>query len=248
MDVAHILIAGIILCLSSAAQSAVGFGYALYATPLLVWLGLPLPSALVLVGTCSLFQSSTGAYKLRQYVPWKLVLKGCAIRGVTTLAGMALMFQLIELDRSSMQLWLGIILCSILAMQLLLRPKPQPKIAAGWTWASYSLSGLLSGISGMGGPPIVIWAMAHDWETKRIRGLLFATFAICIPFQLVLLAATLGSQVLHDVLIGLCFLPLVYLGQKIGHPIGNRISRPRLSQLAYLILFVIGVGSIWPSL
>ncbi|MBK1792420.1 sulfite exporter TauE/SafE family protein [Persicirhabdus sediminis] len=248
MDALHLSLAAIILCLSSAAQSAVGFGYALFATPLLVCLGVPLPTAMIIVASCSLFQASTGAYKLREHIPWKIVFKGCAIRSIATMLGVTLMFVLIGMSQPTLQLYLGIILCVLLLIRIVARPKPREHVAAGWGWASFSLSGLLAGTCGMGSSPIVIWMMAHDWDTKRIRGLMFAIYTVCIPLQLILLTATIGKHAMHDFLIGLCCLPLAFIGAQIGHPIGNKISRKRLSQFAYLLLFSIGVGSIIPSL
>lgn len=41
MEILDIVIAGVIICLAGMAQSAVGFGYAMFATPLLVLIGLP---------------------------------------------------------------------------------------------------------------------------------------------------------------------------------------------------------------
>jgi hypothetical protein len=35
----------------------------------------------------------------------------------------------------------------------------------------------LAGICGMGGPPLVLWAMAHDWPADKVRAFLFACFA-----------------------------------------------------------------------
>ena len=74
MEMLDIVLAGIIILLAVAAQSAVGFGSALFAAPLLVWIGMPLPYVIALIGTCSTAQAAIGARKLRAEVPWRAAL------------------------------------------------------------------------------------------------------------------------------------------------------------------------------
>ena len=50
----------------------------------------------------------------------------------------------------------------------------------GQNTLTFTGSGVLAGLCGMGGPPLVLWAMAHDWPTQRIRGFLFAPGASAI--------------------------------------------------------------------
>ena len=54
MSVPQIVGIVIVVCLASLIQSAIGFGYALFAIPVLVWLKVSLPDALVIMVTCSL--------------------------------------------------------------------------------------------------------------------------------------------------------------------------------------------------
>lgn len=69
MEILDIVTAGIILFFAGMAQSAVGFGYGLFSIPLLVWIGIPLPSVITLVMTCSMFQAGISARKLHASVP-----------------------------------------------------------------------------------------------------------------------------------------------------------------------------------
>ncbi len=80
MELFDIIAAGVILTLASMLQSVVGFGYALFATPLLVWIGLPLPSVITLVATCSMLQAMAGVRNLRAAVPWRLSLTATGVR------------------------------------------------------------------------------------------------------------------------------------------------------------------------
>jgi len=98
MEILDIVIAGFIICLAGMAQSAVGFGYALYATPLLVWIGIPLPSVITLVATCSMIQSIISARKLHTMVPWRLSLTATAIRLASVIIGLFLLKRLVVLN------------------------------------------------------------------------------------------------------------------------------------------------------
>jgi uncharacterized membrane protein YfcA len=238
---------GIIVCLAGIAQSAIGFGYALFATPLLVWTGLPLPGIIALVATGSMIQATIGARKLHAEVPWRLSLTASAIRLSCVLVGLFLLKRLVSLDADYIRLVIGGILCLLAGIQLLWRPHPVKSMHWGWGGLAFAASGLLSGLCGMGGPPLVLWSMAHDWSTRKTRGFLFAVFAISIPVQIGLMCLTFDLSVLRDVALGIAFLPLIYLGTVIGLPIGNRMTKEKLRSIAYAILLVIGVSAVVPS-
>ena len=243
MEILDIVLAGFILCLAGMAQSAVGFGYALFATPLLIWLGIPLPSIITLVATCSMIQAIIGTRKLHATVPWRLSLTATAIRIAGIIIGLFLLKILVVLKTDHIRMLIGCILCLLVAIQFLWRPQPVKTMHWGWGGLAFIASGLLSGVCGMGGPPLVLWSMAHDWSTQKTRGFLFAVFATSIPFQIVLLSLAFGPAIFWNAAIGIAFLPLVYLGTAVGLPIGNRMEKDKLKRIAYGILFIIGISA-----
>jgi uncharacterized protein len=246
MEIFDIVIVGFILCFSAAAQSAVGFGNAMFATPLLVWVGMPLPSVITLVATCSTIQAIIGTRKLHANVPWRVSLAATAIRLAGVIVGVLLLKRLVDLNTNHIRAVIGCLLCFLVAIQLLWRPHPAKAMHWGWAGLAFTASGLLAGVCGMGAPPLVLWSMAHDWSTHRTRGFLFAVFATSIPIQIVLLILTFGTSILWSVAIGIAFLPLVYLGIAAGIPIGNRMSKKMLRLIAYAILLTVGVSAIVP--
>ena len=239
-----IFLISVIVFLSAVAQSTVGFGYALFATTPLVWLGMPLPNVIALVTTCSLLQAIIGVTRLRDHVPWRLALSATAVRLVSVIVGLLLLKRLVDLDRDTIRMVIGGMLCLLVIVQLLVRPRPAERVHPGWAGPAFLGSGLLAGFCGMGGPPLVLWLMAHDWSTQKTRGFLFAVFAMSIPFQLALMTLTLGTTILRTVAFGIACLPLVYLGTRIGMPLGDRMSRHKLRRVAYAILLVIGIAAI----
>ena len=100
------------------AQSAVGFGYALFATPLLVWTGVPLPSLISLVATCAMIQAAIGARKLHATVPWRLSLTATAIRLASVIIGLLMLKRLVVLNTNHIRMVIGCILCLLAVIYL----------------------------------------------------------------------------------------------------------------------------------
>jgi hypothetical protein len=244
----EIVAAGIVILLAGIGQSAVGFGYALFSTPLLVWLGIPLPDIIALVSTCSMAQSIIGSRRLRASVPWRWAFIASALRVASVVVGVLLLKRLVELDPAHVRMVIGAILCFLVIVQALWRPPPVAALHWRWAGLAFTASGLLAGVCGMGGPPLVLWSMAHDWPSQKVRGFLFAVFATSIPFQLIIWGFMFGPSVLRSAALGIAFLPLVYIGSLLGMPIGNRMARDRLRRIAYAILFVMGLTAILPAL
>ncbi len=248
MEIQEILITGLILCFAGLAQSAAGFGYALFATPLLLLCGMALPQAITLVVTCSLCQSLTGLHHLRAVVPWKSSFAASGIRLTGICIGLFALKVLVQLEPEKIKLTVGIILCAIVCLQLIVRPNPQVSPHPAWAGIAFLGSGLLSGICGMGGPPLVLWSMAQPWDSRKVRAFLFGVFSCSLPVQLILLSLTFGMEILRFAGLGLLLFPFVWLGTMMGLPIGNRIEKPQLQKIACLILLVVGTGSIWSVL
>lgn len=235
---------GVIICLAAVGQSAVGFGASLFATPLLIFLGLPLPNAIALVTTCALMQATMGARTLRAEVPWRLALISTGVRLLSLFAGILVLRELVQFDPDDIRMVIGLLLCLLVMVQLVWKPHPVPSLHWGWAGLAFLSSGFIAGICGMGGPPLVLWLMAHDWSPRKTRGFLFAVFATTIPIQIALLWWTFGGSILWMVGLGIALFPVVYLGTTIGLPIGNRMAKPRLRAIAYSILLLIGISSV----
>lgn len=246
MEILDIVGVGGVIFLAGMGQSTVGFGYAMFATPLLTWIGLPLPNVITLVATCSMIQAAIGARKLQADVPWRLSLSATAIRIAGVAIGMLLLKKLLALNTDHIRMVIGSILFLLVAIQILWGTRAVKVLHWRWAGLAFIASGLLAGLCGMGGPPLVLWSMAQSWSSQTTRGFLFAVFATSIPVQILLLSMMFGIDILWNVVLSIAFLPLIYLGAAIGLPIGNRISKETLRRIAYGILLVIGVIAVVP--
>ena len=242
-----VLMAGV-LCLASTVQSAIGFAYALVATPLLIWADIPLPHVVTMVAACSFLQAVIGARHLRASIPWRVTLLAMAVRVSMLMVGLLILRRISAWDTGRIKFAVGMVLCLLVITQLFGRDRPAREIHWAWGPLAFGASGLLAGACGMGGPPLVLWALAHPWPVEKTRGFLFAVFAASIPIQLVLLYLTFGTDILRILIITLLLSPAVFAGAAIGLPLGNRLSRPVLCGIVYAVLLVIGLSSIVPYL
>jgi uncharacterized membrane protein YfcA len=243
-----IALAGGIICLAVAAQSAVGFGSALFAAPLLVWIGMPLPNVIALLATCSTAQASIGVRKLHADVPWKAAFVALAVMTLGLLAGLFALKKLVSLNSDSIRMVMGGVLCLLVGLQCVWRPRPVKRLHPVWGGIAFLTSGFLGGACGMSGPPLVLWSLAHDWSSQKTRGFLFAVFAINNPLSLLVLTLAFGPSVLWGAALGIAFLPLVYLGTRIGLPIGNKMKKDTLKKVAFALLMLIGVSATLPAI
>lgn len=238
----------IILFFASILQSAIGFAFALFATPLLTYTGLPLPAIVTLVSSCSFLQSLVGTVKLRKETPWKAAMVATVFRGLSVIFGIFLLKQAIYLNQLYIRMLIGILLVILVLLQVFIRPQPQEKLHWFWGLSAFCGSGFLSGLCGMGGPPLILWVMAHNWSNNKSRAFLFATFTAALPIQLTLMSLNFGKEIWHYFLLALCITPIIYLGSIIGLALGAKLNKNQLKSCAYALLLFIGFSAIIPVL
>ncbi len=246
MSLIVVIEAGVIIFLAGILQSAVGFGFALFATPLLLWIGIPLPNVIALVATCSMLQAIIGSGRLKASVPWRLSFVATAVRLSGMAFGIFLLKRLVMIDIAHIRMVIGIVICVLVIAQMLMKPEPAKTTRRGWAAIAFTVSGVLVGLCGMGGPPLVLWAVSHNWSTQKIRGFLFAVFAETIPVQIIVLGITFGTPIFRSAALGLLCLPILYGSTLIGIPLGNRMRNEWLRTVAYSILLVIGLSAVIP--
>ncbi|MHB1157501.1 MAG: sulfite exporter TauE/SafE family protein [Phycisphaerales bacterium] len=225
-------------------QGAVGFGMGLFSIPIMLWLGIDLPVAIAALTVSTFAQSIYGAMTYRQHIPWPAVARTTPLRLIFMLVGLAALWRIDSLPRHNIKQIIGAAILTILVAQQALRAKPRHVVPIGWAWLAASLSGFMAGAIGMGGPPIVLWAMAHDWPSRVTRSFFWVSFGLLSPVMIVAMALTFGSPVWHGLLLGLICAPLTLLGARLGMGIGERLNRQRLRSVTVALLVLIAVGAI----
>ena len=128
---------------------------------------------------------------------------------------------------------------SVVTTQLL-RPTPRPQVGRLWTSIAMSFSGL----SGTGGPPLVLWSMAHDWSSDRMRTTLWLLFTPRAPFLLALMYLNFSTLVLKALLLVLFATPLLWAGSALGFRLGDSLTAAHLRPVATGVLLLTGASAI----
>jgi len=244
MGAEQLIIAAVILFFSSMTQAMIGFAFNLIAIPLLIWTGFALAEAVVLTSIPIFVQLMTNAWKLREAIVWKDVIPAASIRYITLPIGIGLLYVINHLDTAYIKQLVGVMLLLILATQLFITFKPREQLHFVWSILAFGLSGIMLGMLGMGGPPIVLWLMAHHWEPKRTRAFITTVFLFASPVQIILLYGKFGEELSHAFIWGIAATPIVIISALIGVRIGNNFDKVRLKKAVMFFLFLTAVISI----
>ena len=234
------IIIGAVLLAGSALQATVGFGYGLFAVPALLLCGWAPYEAMAIVGACVIVHGWFCIWQSRHELLWGqlwwLIAIACAMQPVgnlvlSKLVGKAVLSQVF-----------GCLLLAGLAARAWWRPAPREKLPALWGIVAMAWAGLLSGVAGMGGPPIVLWLYAHKWSNDRIRVSMWTIFSTMNVTNLVWLACRFKPPViLHAAGLGLLFLPVVVLGTLPAIWANQRLPHVTLRRVAMALLIVMGL-------
>lgn len=225
-------------------QGTVGFGSGLLAIPLLLWAGLPLPESIALVMTVGMCQTGYSAWHYRQHVPWRNAIAASFWRAASLPVGLWLLTMMVDLGQQRVKQVVGVAVALAVVTQWLGKARPRKALPGYWMPIAGISSGIMAGAVGMGGPPIVLWAAAHDWSSRQTRSFLWATFLMVMPLQLGLLVWQFGGSVLVACQAGLALVPVAFAGVQLGHRLGNRLSPARLRTAMFLVLLAIAAVSI----
>ena len=227
-----------------AVQGAVGFGAGMFSISLMVWAGVELPSAIMIIGCGAAAQCGWNLYRYRSHVTFKELLPLFFARVLMMPVGVMLLGLLVGLGTGRVKQFVGLMLLIVLLIQWLGRVKPREHIGRGWTVLAGSLSGLGAGMVGMGGPPVVLWVMAHDWPARKSRSFLWASFLMLIPLNMTMLQVRFHGRLWGAMLIGLCLTPVVVVAAELGQRLGGLMNRRRLRAVALTLLLLLAVASI----
>lgn len=237
----------IVLC-GGFLQGTVAFGFGLFGVPLLMMVGLSMPTVLAIIAVCTVVQTASGVHHLRQSVPWKIVGTSLLLRSISMLAGIWVLHRLATYPHSLLNFWVGLTLLLMLILQVAWQPQPKDRLHMGWDLAAFLGSGFSGGLCGMGGPPLLLWVMAHNWSSVRTRAFLFASFMCLVPIQLAVLYWTFGHDVVYGMMLGAAFSPVVLLGSILGLRQGEHLSKPRLKRVVFVLLSLVALNSMAPEI
>lgn len=236
-------LAGIIIFCCSYIQTVAGFSYALFAVPLLMLIGFDLPAAVILSFPGSFITRLLVVHHCREHIEWKplwAMLPFCLGGLVIGISGLK---HLSSLPPESVRQYVGTLILLTVCMRSCVKIKPRDSIPLFWGFLAAFFSGILGGVANIGGPPLVLWLVAHKWSVARTRSLIPAFTLMMIPLQLSLLWIVFGSKMLLlNISIGSIFLPLIILAAFIGNYSSQKLSADKLRTIIFILLIIIGVS------
>jgi uncharacterized protein len=239
------LAAGVAVLTGAALQSAIGFGFALVAAPLLFAATSP-PEAVGLMIVLALEVSllTLLTERRRPQPVWRDVVAVVAWSLPGALAGVAV---LRALDDVALQL---LVTAGVLvALAVNLRAAHRAPVAAHdpprWARPAAGLaSGALNTSTSTGGPPIVLLLMSRDLPPGVVRDTLTATFLGCGPVTAVALLVTSTGEAVPDATAVAALVPLTAIGQLCGRRVFARLAASRTYErvLTVVLLLTVAIG------
>jgi len=233
-----------VLFFSSVVQGAVGFAAGLFGIPLLMLTGVSFPDAVAISLVAAAPQNIIPAWQLRHEIDYRRALRPMLIRYALLPLGVCVLWLVGHGSKDAASQIVGVIVLLVVAAQRALHVSPQERLHIGWEWLAFGLGGFLLGFCGMGGPPMVLWVLAHDWSMNRARAFLFYIFATGLIPQAVLLWLFFGTEVVDAMLLSAAALPVVLLGLWCGLILSRQIPDQLLKRASVVVLVLIAIGAI----
>jgi uncharacterized protein len=225
-----------------------GFGFGIAAVPLLS-LALPPAKAVPFVVVLQVIVGGVGLRHAWSLCDWRAVggLSPGLVLGIPI--GLAV---LTTLRADTVRLAIGcLILASVLLLWRGLRLSRTPSRAL--TIAVGLVAGVMSGLSSMGGPPIVVYllALSHEAAIVRASSIVYFMLAAMVSLLLMSLNGLIDREILSW---SVASVPVLMAGTYLGNW-GFRHSRPHYHRLTAMVLLSVlallliarGLGGWWAS-
>lgn len=234
----------LILCAGIFVQSAAGFAAGLLIVPALLWCDYTIPAAQCSLLVATIPQNAWGVWALRESIsPPQVAWPGLGrIAFLPAGAWVLSAMESLQID-TIRQIVGGVVVAATVAI-LVFRPQPREKLSPIWGLIAFPLSGFLQGLVGMGGPAMVFWVQAHDWNSQRTRAFLFAMYLVSILPALTILYLFFGDRIIKAGLVAAAMIPLLLVVTYFGLRFGTTLGRERLRQVSLGLLLLMGLAGL----
>ena len=222
---------------------ATGFGSSIVAVPLYAhW--FPLAFAVPLVTTMDVYAASSSVLRQRAHVAWPVFLRllpamliGMAIGGTL----------LLKLSRTPAVFALGIFV-TLYGSYVLSGARGLRQAPAWLVWPIGLVGGVFSALFGTGGPVYIVFLSAriHDKFALRATSALVVSVSVWIRFAMFVATGLLLDTSL--LVLGVCLLPVMIMGLKLGNRLHQALSGAGVLRLIAGLLVVNGVSLVFRAL
>lgn len=223
-------------------QAAGGFGFAVVATPLYLMLVAPQTAIHLVVIIATALSAAVLPGLLRAVAPGLLL--RLAVGSLIGLPPGLVAFR--YSNATVVRVVAGTTVLGFAVVLVLLRrggrSEGTPRLAGSRNrdLAAGAVSGIVTALAGMAGPPVLIYLMLAGATSQTIRATLLAFFALVYAATLAANAATIGipgqSWIAASIL-----LPFAVVGGLVGRPLGDRLGADGFARLAIALLALAGL-------
>jgi len=231
------LVACLILACAEAIYVLLGFGAGLVAVGLMAMIMPELRDVVVLLLLVNLPAEIYVVAASWRHISWRGVL--LIMSGVAT--GIPLGSWLLSAGDLGLLLTLLGVVMAVAGGAFLLSPERPPRTLPAWIAPPVGLvSGVLTGLFGTGGPPLIFYYQLRGSDKAAFRGNLMAIFLLMTAVRVPSYAA-FGLITAPRIWSSLAVLPAVLVGAFIGDRVHLRIAEASFRRLVSIALVIIGV-------
>ena len=175
---------------ASFVQRTIGFGFGIFIMTALPFLMPSYAEAVTLSGLLSLTSATVIMFKYVKYVTWKRILPILAAFAIFSTIAVLL---LDRIEGPAMRITLGIMLIFLSLYFSFFKEKIQKIIrpTAGWQLGAGSISGVMGGLFGMQGPPVVLYLIVSEPDKDHYMGMI-QTYAVLTNVTMIISRAFNG--------------------------------------------------------
>ena len=220
-------------------QRTIGFGFGIFIMTALPFLMPSYAEAVTLSGLLSLTSATVVMIQYVKFVTWKRLLP---MVGAFVVFSTAAIFMLDKIEGPAMRQILGIILIFLSFYFSFFKEKLQNFIrpTKGWLLGTGSVSGVMGGLFGMHGPPVVLYLVVSEPSKDHYMGMI-QTYAVITNITMLIVRAWNGYV---TPTVGISYLYALG-GLAIGILVGNWAFKRIPSRLfTYIVYAYIGISGL----
>ena len=218
-------------------QRTIGFGFGIFIMTVLPFLMPSYAEAVTLSGLLSLTSATVVMIQYVKFVTWKRLLP---MVGAFVVFSTAAIFMLDKIEGPAMRQILGIMLVILSLYFSFFKEKLQKFIrpTKGWLLGTGSVSGIMGGLFGMHGPPVVLYLVVSEPSKDHYMGMI-QTYAVITNITMLIVRAWNGYV---TPTVGITYLYALG-GLAIGILVGNWAFKRIPSRLfTYIVYAYIGIS------
>lgn len=229
-------------------QTVTGFGLSMIVMGLAGGMGIASVATLAsVVSIVALVNSGVALRSTHHHIQWRLA--WCMVAGVVpaSLLGVVLLNYLSGAAADLIQLLLGLVIVYG-GVNFAWRPKALTRTTGPYSFVYYGfLGGIIGGMFGIPGPPLIFHLYRQPLGLPQIRALLIFINAVVAIVRTVFVGAQ--GQIGPDILVlsALC-LPMVAIATVAGHRFPPPLSTQAMRRLAFIVLVIMGASLMLPVL